>query len=271
MKKYLALLIFLFCSSYTWAHQIAIGLSSESIYVLEYWKFQDSTLSHNTLINNHSDVDVEVIVRKWKQPNQFNPKPKYEKQDTLLFLENLKAGQLYSSTVLNDGYTGLIEIFVDQLSIGLYESYRNRRRPKNEMENGLVFNQSLNIGSELAFDIVYFQLNFENQPTVPCQVLFVYPDFHSVHIREPRLDDSLASEKNACLIESCTLTNLIDPKVKSGGLYLNSTGELGVIDLIFKMKTIEGGMMGLQIIYKELHNSQLVDYFPIPTNFDFHD
>lgn len=253
----------MFFSNVAWCNQTPIGLNNKYIDVVEYWKFEDNIRSHEMLICNRTKNKVDVVIRKW-HTRPINAEPIYRANDTLLVLNKLKGGGFYILKNLRDRCTGLIEVFVNDKSTGLYELSSGDHEPISEIKDGIIINQTPNVGTFKEYELIYSKLNFKREKTVACKVRYTTTDFYKSFFKGTN------SKYKQAEIISFTTKNLKEVRIeKSDNLYLEPSDELGEFEVIFQTNKMRKRITGRNFYYSKREKSGGTAFFVIPVNINF--
>lgn len=181
MKKVITALVFLICNNPLWCSQVVIGLDSDKIIIWEYWKFDEGLENHEMMIFNPSGEKVDVVLRKWYPKAENMPAREYLASDVFLSVDQLKPNdyRLFDDPTprMRKYYSGLIEVLVNGEFAGLYALTRTPKPPVNKIEDGIVINQSTNIGEYYPYEIIYESLQFKRNSNPGVKVLFPQEHF----------------------------------------------------------------------------------------------
>ena len=181
MKNIFIALVFLICNNPLWCSQVVIGVDSDKIIIWEYWKFDQGLENHEMMIFNPSEEKVDVVLRKWYPKVENMPAREYLASDVLLSIDQLKPNdyRLFDdpTLVMRTNYSGLIEVLVNGEFAGLYALTRTTKPPVSKIEDGIVVNQSANIGEYYPCEIIYESLQFKRNSNRRVKVLFPQEHF----------------------------------------------------------------------------------------------
>ena len=223
-KKILLMLLLISWNPLLSMTSTAVGVNNSEVVILEYWKFENGKSTNDMLIYNPTNTDISVVFKKRTHNNSFLRK------DTLFSVQRIKPNDYVLVHKISDKFGKLderySEVFVNDKYAGLYIVENKKTVPINKIKDGIIINQTSNLGQYHQFEIIYERLNFKGDQPQSIDIVFGESEFQT-------LSFSKGAVYNPWNIN---FTNIKTEKLniiqeENYDLFLTSTGEKGSLKL----------------------------------------
>jgi len=183
MKKAIFISIGILLHLSTWCSQVAVGIDSDKLIVLEYWKLEQEIASNKVMLYNPTNKTIQVKLKLWHS-NKQNILEKLITKNVVFKNKTIKPHQYKILNLANKTAIkrhkglGLIQFFVNGESAGLYQYKSKRKIPNHIIDEGIVINRAPNSGGKLMYEILYRQLEFNNEAEISAEVRYLDNKFY---------------------------------------------------------------------------------------------
>jgi hypothetical protein len=183
MKKVILILTLLVNLNILWCSTLGVGVNSDKVVIWEYWKVSDGKANNEMLIYNPTNSYIHVVFRKWYHIREGEPERIYTEEDVLLRIKRLNPNNYVlfdaATSEIRELHKGLIEVFVNDKSAGLYDMSVKNEPPKAKIKNGIIINQTSNVGILFQYEIIYETLHFKKNKNFRARVEYLNENFYS--------------------------------------------------------------------------------------------
>jgi len=183
MKKVILILIGILFHLSARCSQVAVGVDSDKLIVLEYWKFEQEIVSNKVMLYNPTNKTIQVKLKIWHSKKQSFLEKLITKN--VVFRNKTIKPHQYKILNLADKIAvkrlkglGLIQFFVNGESAGLYQYKSKMKNPNYSIDKGIVINRAPNSGGILMYDILYRQSEFNNEDEIIAEVRYLDNKFY---------------------------------------------------------------------------------------------